>query len=846
MKKNKWEGNQIEDKIKRMTLREKIAFCSGEDAWSTKAMPKYQIPSMKMTDGPHGLRLQVEASDMMGINRSVPATCFPTAALTACSFDESLLAEIGEAIAREAASHGVGMILGPGANLKRNPLCGRNFEYFSEDPYLAGKLAAAYIRGAQGTGVCTSLKHFACNSQEYSRFSSDSIVDERTMRELYLAAFELAVKEGRPSTVMCAYNKINGVHCSDSKVLLSEILRKDWGFDGMVVTDWGAMSNRLKGFCAGCDLSMPGGSAYMEAETAQAVEKGVLKEAFIDRSASRVLRVVEQGTKAVAEAKPVDMQAHYDLARRAAAESAVLLKNEDAVLPLRGRKNVALIGDMAKNLRYQGSGSSHINPWKLTSVLEAWQRAEEDQPSGGESGITDAVSDPSPRGKREAKASLLYAQGCSENGETTKELLREAVETAKKADVAVVFAGLIDQYESEGFDRDNMKMPAGHNRLIEAVAAANPNTVVVLLCGSAVELPWADKVKAILYMGLSGEAGGDAICDLLLGRAVPCGKLAESWPYKYEDCVSAPYYVKGRKDGHYREGLYVGYRYYTSAHVPVRFPFGYGLSYTTFSYSDLKIQGTQVSCKVKNTGSVAGKEVAQLYLAPPKGPFYRPVRELKGFQKIFLQPGQEKTITFSLSDRSFALWNDGWVIPDGRYTILVGGSSEDLPLSGSIERKSTDGQMEILERPAGFRTWQEKENGTLTSAAPILPDWYREPKGSPSHADFEALVGHAVGQKPLKKGEFTMENSVMEMQEYSLVMKIMYKAVGCVIAKGIGGKVDETDPTFRMMMNSAVGASLSGMRINSGMKNYVIEGLLEMANGHYLAGLVKMCSRVKS
>lgn len=780
----------IEKILSQMTLEEKIALCSGADFWHTKAMEAYGIPAMMMCDGPHGLRKQEDAADMLGVNQSVPATCFPTAVSSACSWDEKLLEDIGKAIAAEAAANGVGVILGPGANIKRNPLCGRNFEYFSEDPYLTGKLAAAHIRGAQSTGVSASLKHFACNSQEYKRFSSDSVMDERTMRELYLAGFETAVREGRPGTMMCAYNKINGEHCSDNKRLLTDILRKEWGFEGAVVTDWGAMSDRIKGFQAGCDLNMPGGSAYMEAEAAKAVRDGQLSESDIGRSARRVLELVEKGTAATARASTVDMDTHYALARKAAAESAVLLKNEGSLLPLTENDSVVFIGDMAKNPRYQGSGSSHIRPWKLTSACDACPE-------------------------------IPFVQGCDARGNTTDGMISEAVEAAAKAKAAVVFTGLTDEYESEGFDRENMKMPEGHLRLIEAVARANQNTIVVLFCGSPVELPWAKKVKAILYMGLPGEGGGDAARDLLFGNVNPSGKLAETWPCHYEDCVSSGYYAHGKKDAHYREGLYVGYRYYETAGVPVRYAFGFGLSYTNFEYSELKINGDFVSCTVTNTGKIPGKEIVQLYIAPPKGAFYRPARELKGFQKVSLAPGEHMRVSFRLNSRSFAIWDDGWVIPGGSYMVYVGGTSENLPLSGIIEK-----------------------NGTQR-IVPRVPDWYFAPKDAPTHEDFEGLAGHAVMERPLRKGEFTMDNTVMEMKDYSLIMKIMYKAVEAAVARGFDGKKDYSNPTFRMMMNSAADASLSGMKISGGMKNYVLEGMLEMANGHFFRGIATMCKRGK-
>ena len=768
---------------KDLTVEEKIALCSGEDFWHAKEMSG--VPKLMMTDGPHGLRKQEDTADMLGVNKSVPATCFPTAVSTACSWDADLLKKIGQAIALEAAANGVGLLLGPGANIKRNPLCGRNFEYFSEDPYLTGKLAAGYIQGAESTGVSSSLKHFALNNQEYKRFSSDSVVDERTMRELYMAGFETAVKEGKPSTVMCSYNKINGVHSSDNKWLLTDVLRDEWGFDGMVVTDWGAMSNRIDGFRAGCDLNMPGGSAYMEKEVLQAVKDGELDELYINRSAERVKKVDVRGKEAVDNAKPVDMQAHYQLAKQAAIESAVLLKN-NGILPIESSENVVVIGHMAKKLRYQGAGSSHINPWKLTNFSDACPE-------------------------------IAFAQGCTENGDTDDTLLKEAVEAAKKAQTAIVFAGLTDSYESEGFDRENMAMPQGHNRLIEKVAEANPNTVVVLLCGSAVELPWEDKVKAILYMGLPGEAGGEAIRDLLFGAANPCGKLAETWPVAYSDCVSSSYY--GTKDAHYREGLYVGYRYYTSAGVRVKYPFGYGLSYSKYEYSDLKVEGNHVSCTVKNVGDVAGKEIVQLYIQPPEGKLYRPVLELKDFTKITLAPGESKEVTFTLNERSFAVWNGEWVIPGGAYKILIGSSSENLPLSHSVEKEE------------------------ISLSVSELPSWYSELKGTPSHADFEVLVGHKVTEKPLKKGQFTMENTVMDMKDYSLMIKIMYKAVEATIAKSFGGKKDYNDPTFRMMMMSSADCSFSGMKINGAMNNHVLEGMLQIANGHPLRGIAEMLKK---
>ncbi|MCI9141547.1 MAG: glycosyl hydrolase [Lachnospiraceae bacterium] len=820
----------IEKILHSMTLEDKIALCSGESFWETKANEKYGIPALFMCDGPHGLRKQErsDGADMLGVNQSSPATCFPAEVTMAGSWDPELLSKVGAAIGEEACDQSVGLVLGPGANLKRNPLCGRNFEYFSEDPYLAGKLAAGFIRGVESQGVGTSLKHFACNSQEKSRFVSDSVVDERTLRELYLPAFEIAVKEGRPSTVMCAYPKLNGVHCSDHKELLTHILREDWGFDGMVVTDWGAMNDRIEAFRAGCDLNMPGGSSYMEKEALEAVKSGTLPESAVDDSVRRILKLVFQSVSTLqttellkiaetprtnetlqttelrktaeyqqtAECQQIsetqqnagplksfascDYDAHHALAAKMAAAGAVLLKNEGNVLPLQESRKAALIGCMARRMRYQGAGSSHINPIKITSPADAMPN-------------------------------LPFASGCDERGDTTDALLAEAVKLAKSVEVPVVFAGLPDRYESEGFDREDMKMPEGHLKLIEAVAEVNPNTVVVLLSGCAVECPWEDKVKAILYMGLPGQAGGQAVADLLYGRVNPSGRLAESWPLRYEDCPSAAYYGK-TKDALYMESIYVGYRYYDKAKKNLRWPFGYGLSYTTFGYSGLQVEGRTVSVTVTNTGAVAGAEVVQLYLCPPQNGLHRPVRELKGFQKVFLQPGKGQTVTFQLDDRAFALWQDGWKIPAGTYGVEVGG------LAASVQVKGV-----TLPVPS----WQSGS-------------WYETCKGTPVQADWEAVLGRKYTPAILRKGHFTMDNTVMEMKDYSLIMKIMYKAVESTIARGFDGKKDYENPEFRMLMEASAGGPLRSMQISGGMKGGIFQGLLDMANGHFFRGIWKM------
>lgn len=778
----------IQQVIRQMTLEEKISLCTGADFWHTKAMPQHGIPAIKMSDGPHGLRCQEDAADMIGINDSIPATCFPTAVTAGATWNRELYAREGEAIGKEAAAAGVSVVLGPGCNIKRSPLGGRNFEYISEDPYFAGKMAAALIRGQQSAGASSSLKHFAVNSQEYKRQNGDSQLDERTFREIYLTAFELAVKEAQPGTVMCSYNKINGIHASDNKELLTDILRTQWGFDGLVVTDWGALNDRIEGFKAGCDLNMPGGSKFMAKAALEAVRSGKLDEAFIDASVERVLRLVDKSQSISQTA--VDWDAHHALAQQVAEQGAVLLKNEENILPLT-ESDTVLIGHMAGNLRYQGSGSSHINPTKLVSITQALPH-------------------------------VPYAPCGDGLGNVTEEDLRHAAEMAKQSKVAVVVVGLPDSYESEAFDRAHMRLPEGHNALVEAVADANPNTVVVLLGGSAMELPWADRVKAILYMGLPGQAGGEAAASLLTGKVSPSGKLTETWPYAYEDVICKDTF--GKKNTEYREGIYVGYRYYDKAKKAVRYPFGYGLSYTAFAYSNLTVCGRRVSVEVKNTGAVSGAEVVQLYIAPPQGGLFRPVRELKGFERVELAPGEARTVEFTLDDRSFAIWKDGWKIPGGTYTLQIGASSRDIRLEQHMEVPG-----EELAAPA----WQSGS-------------WYETLSGAPTREEWEQLMGHPVPvtAEP-QKGQFTMDSTCMEMKEHSFIMKVQYKVTESIIAKSFGGKKDLDDPAYRMMITCATDCPMRSVVISSGgmMSDSLAQGMLHMANGHFFKGIKAMLKK---
>ena len=790
-----------------MTLEEKIALCSGQDNWHTKAYDKYKIPAIMMSDGPHGLRKQEEGTDMLGLNSSVPATCFPTASISACSWDEGLLSEVGGAIAEEAGANGVSVVLGPGVNIKRNPLCGRNFEYFSEDPVLSGRLGAAWVKGAQQKGIGASLKHFACNSQEYYRMSSDSLIDERTLRELYLSAFEYVVKEAKPATVMCSYNRINGTYSSENKWLLKDVLRGEWGYEGAVVTDWGAVGDRSAGFAAGCDLAMPGGSAYGETQAAENVKKGTLSEEDVDRCAANVLRLILNGHKALEGDFSYTAKEHHELAYQAAVKSAVLLKNEDNILPLRPGKKLCLIGRMAKEPRCQGSGSSHINPTRLQSICELWP-------------------------------DVPYATGYSNAPDADPELIREAKELAASSDVTVVCAGLTDLYESEGLDRENMKMPAGQLSLIETLAEVTENIVVVLYGGSAMETPWADRVKGILYMGLPGQAGAEAAIALLTGKENPSGKLAESWPYLYEDCPSASYYSGGNRDAEYREGLFAGYRYYDTAQVPVRWSFGYGLSYTTFIYSDLRTEGTRVFVTVENAGEVAGDEIVQLYLGMQEGVIFRPKQELKGFTKVHLKPGEKREVCFTLAPEDFRFWEDGWKALSGVYKVYAGGGLTGQMLSGEItlsDAWSADLAREQGQDAVRLMSPEEIAAGRGSAERKL---WYAHPKGEPPRKDWEVLMGHPVPVRGVEK-PYTLSTPLSDAMEGSAILKLVYR----VYEKNTAKQSGRDSVQYKMTMAVIREVTLRAVQTANGMGGHVAEALVLIANGHLFAGIRRMLSK---
>ena len=653
--------DDIKALIKKMTLEEKAGLCSGSDFWHTKAVERLSVPAVMVSDGPHGLRKQEEGADHLGIHDSIKAVCFPAACATACSFDRTLLREMGSALGKECRAEGVAVLLGPAVNIKRSPLCGRNFEYFSEDPYLAGELACAFVQGVQGEGAGVSVKHFAANNQETRRMSVSSDVSERALREIYFPAFEKVVKDAKPATVMCSYNKLNGVYASENEWLLTDVLRKEWGFGGFVVSDWYAVSDRVKGLKAGLDLEMPGGDEENDKKIVAAVRSGELPEEVLDRAVERILRVIlplHQERTA-----PFDREKDHEKAVSIAAESAVLLKNEGA-LPLALGEDVLFVGEFAKKPRFQGGGSSHINAWRAEGALAFAE-------------------------------GVRYVRGFGADGEGTEEELSEALAAAERAKTVVVFAGLPDRYESEGYDRTHIRLPEAENRLVGALCEAGHKVVVVLHNGSPVEMPWIGKVNAVLEMYLAGEGAGEAAVRLLTGEENPSGKLAESFPLRLEDTPSFLNFPGDRERVRYSEDVFVGYRYFDSKREEVLFPFGHGLSYTTFAYSDLRLSSEewqegerlQVTLTVTNTGTRAGKEVVELYVSDQSGEAVRPVHELKGFEKIALQPGESKQVTFELGGRAFAFFDEkthDWRVPNGKFVVEVGASSRDLRLFAEV------------------------------------------------------------------------------------------------------------------------------------------------------------------
>jgi beta-glucosidase len=665
----------ISDIINKMTLEEKASLCSGLEFWRLKGIERLGIPSIMVTDGPHGLRKQEGSSDHLGIYDSVPATCFPSAVGMASSWNREMINKVGVALGEECQAEDVAILLGPGANIKRSPLCGRNFEYFSEDPYLSSEMATNHIKGVQSQGVGTSLKHFAANNQEHRRMSIDAVVDERTLREIYLASFEGPVKEAKPWTLMAAYNKVNGEYASENEYLLNDILKDEWGFEGFVVSDWGAVNEREKALNNGLELEMPANSVG-DQKIVNAVKNGQLLEEKLDKAVERLLTIIFKAVDNKKDNATYSREAHHQLAREVARESMVLLKNEDNILPLKREGTIAVIGEFVKTPRFQGGGSSHIVPTKLENILDEMETI-----SGN--------------------AKVMYAQGYNLDSDIVNErLMNEAKEVAAGADTAVLFVGLPESYESEGYDREHLRIPENQVQLIETIAEVNQNIVVVLSNGAPIIMPWIDKVKGLLEGYLGGQALGGAIADLLFGDANPSGKLAETFPKKLSD---NPSFLNFPGDGdkvEYKEGIFVGYRYYEKKEIEPLYPFGYGLSYTNFEYSNLildkkEIKDTEtvnVSLTVKNSGSVSGKEIVQLYVKDLASTVIRPEKELKGFKKIELQPGEQKTVTFLLDKRSFAYYNvhlKDWHVETGEFEILIGKSSREIVLDDQIQVQSS-------------------------------------------------------------------------------------------------------------------------------------------------------------
>lgn len=778
--------------LKKLTLEEKCALLSGAETFKTRGMPKHGIPQIWLSDGPHGLRKQAGESDHLGLNPSVPATCFPTASAVANSWDAALGEEIGAALGEEAAAQEVSVVLGPGLNMKRNPLCGRSFEYFSEDPYLAGKLAAGYIRGIQSKGVAACPKHFAVNSQETRRMASDSIVDERTLREIYLTGFEIAVKEGHPRSIMSSYNLVNGTYANENKHLLMEILRGEWGFDGAVITDWGGSNDHALGVKNGSTLEMPAPGGDSVRELLAAVESGKITESDIDARLSELLPLVFD-TKAALDAAPreFDAAAHHALARRAAEESLVLLKNEGALLPLAAGTKVAVIGDFAKNPRYQGAGSSMVNSTQVDVLLDKLIDSELNV--------------------------IGYQQGFDRHGKPDAALQKSACELATQADTVILCMGLDEIAESEGLDRSNLRLAQNQVDLLQAVKAVNPKIVVVLYSGSVVETPWLDNCQALLYAALGGQAGAGAVANALTGKVNPCGKLAETWPLAYADIPSAADFATRRKTVEYREGLYIGYRYFTTAEKAVRFPFGYGMSYTTFAYSDMAADEQGVSLTVTNTGSVAGTEIVQLYVAKKSSELFRPVRELKGFARVTLAPGEKQRITITLDDKAFRFWNvkaNRWEIEGGEYELLVGASVEDIRLCEKISVHGT----------ATVHPYEDRD----------LDCYYKGNVLSVSDADFEKLLGHPIPNgktkidRNLTLGELNHARSPLGWLVWlvlTILLDVSYKR----------GKPD-LNILFQYNMPLRALAKMTNGAISMGM----VDGIVMELQGFWILGLVRV------
>ena len=779
------------DLVDKMTLEEKAAILGGKGEWQTWDIPRLNIPSMFCSDGPHGIRKQAGAGDHLGLNASLPATCFPTAATIANSWDVELGESLGGALGEEAMAEDVNVLLGPGLNIKRSPLCGRNFEYFSEDPYLAGKMAASYVRGIQAKGVYSCPKHFAVNSQEQRRMAMNSVLDERTLREIYLTGFEIAVKEGHAKAIMTSYNEVNGTYANESQHLLEDILRKDWGFDGIVITDWGASNDHVLGVKYGSDLEMPNPGLDSARELIDAVSDGRLSMQELDNRVDNLLDAVITTTSAAkGHSDQFDREAHHALAKRASAESAVLLKNEDHILPLKQGTKVAIIGDFAFAPRYQGAGSSVVNPTKVEKIVDI----------ADDYGIQ----------------VIGNSRGYLRNGEEDAAMKKEAVDLAAKADVVLFFFGLNEISESEGLDRTHLRIPQNQITLLQELDQANPNLVGIISAGSAIEMPWHTYFKGILHMYLNGQAGAGASLELLTGKANPCGKLAETVPYQLEDNPSFRYYPAAERNSEYREGLFVGYRYYDTADVPVLYPFGYGLSYTSFSYSDLKVGETGVAVTVKNTGTADGAEIVQMYVSLEEAKVYRPKKELKGFCKVRLAVGESRTVSIPFDDKTFRYFNQKtgkWEVEEGTYQIRVGASCMDIRLEGTIHMEGT-----TMEYPYHTNRMEHYYSGEITD----IPD-----------SEFEELLGHPI---PYGKWSGALGANDAICQLYyakSGLARFIYKRLNAMKEKSEAKGVPDLNILFIYNMPFRAIAKMSGGMVSMDM----VDGMVKVVNGHFFRGI---------
>ncbi len=785
-----------QDIIEQMTLEEKTAFLGGKGEWETWDFKKHNLPSIFCSDGPHGIRKQAGAGDHLGLNESLKATCFPTAATIANSWDEELGEQLGDALGEEAMVQGVNVLLGPGLNIKRSPLCGRNFEYFSEDPYLAGKMAASYTRGIQGRGVYSCPKHFAVNSQEMRRMAMNAVLDERTLREIYLTGFEIAVKEANAKAIMTSYNEINGVYANENEHLLKDILRDDWGFDGIVITDWGASNDHALGVKAGSDLEMPNPGLSSARELMDAVKEGKITEADIDARVDNLLdAVITLSENAKNKPNAFDVEKHHALAKKASSESAVLLKNENGILPLKQKTKVAVIGDFAFEPRYQGAGSSLVNPTKVET-------------------ITSLVRD---YGLQVVGTSKGYLR----NGEEDANMRKEAVDLAKQADVVLYFFGLNEISESEGLDREHMRIPQNQITLLQELGAANPNLVGVISAGSAIEMPWHHHFKALLHMYLCGQAGASATLDILTGSVNPSGKLNETIPRRLEDTPAYRYYPAPERNSEYRESIFVGYRYYDTAGVDVLYPFGFGLSYTSFEYSDVVVDENGVTFTLKNTGVFDGAEVCQMYVALKDAKIFRPKKELKGFKKVFLKSGESKTVTIPFDDKTFRFWNvksNQWEVEGGNYDILVGSSSADIRLSAS---KYVEGNVTVY--PYHTNTMQDYYDGKIQAV---------------TDKEFEALLGYSIPSGSWN-GQLGANDAICQMYyAKSGLARFLYKRLTAMKKKSDESGVPDLNILFIYNMPFRAIAKMSGGMADMNM----VHGIVSMINGHFWSGLGKVIS----